>query len=357
MPTDRQPRRLSILQSVLRAFSLLLLLASVLLIGIVFLMPISISGILYIVSINLAAVGLVGSVWGLRRLRWMLLVGITGLVLVAAGRVLLVKPDGRIRLLLLPAQDSRCWLNCLIDEGDAALLSTHLLPLIGWISPTEQQGLPEVMAAQYQEMTNTQSPLPSPFLRTYLNQQRPAAFDTVIIEPEQPAHSGVIFLHGFTGNFTLSCWLFARAVQPLHMVTVCPSVGWKGDWWTADGEATLRATLDYLWESGVTRIYLAGLSNGAVGASELAYKLADPIAGLVLVSGASPDARDSGLPILVISGTQDERMPIDMLRAYATRMGSNAAFIALDADHFMLAKQNDRVLVAIESWLRQHILS
>jgi pimeloyl-ACP methyl ester carboxylesterase len=356
MPPDRPSRPPSILQPIIRAFSLFLLLASVLVIGIVFLIPISISGIFYIIGINLAAVGLVGSVWGFRRLRWVLLAGVACLPLAAAGRILLVKSEGHIRL-LLPAQDSRCWLNCLIDEGDAALLSIHLLPFIGWISPTEQRGLQEVMSAQYREMANTQSPLPSPFLRTYLNQQRPAAFDTVIVEPDgdQPAQTGVVFLHGFTGNFTMSCWLFARAVQTLHLVTVCPSVGWKGDWWTADGEATLRATLDYLRGNGLKRIFLAGLSNGAVGSSELAYKLTDQIAGMILVSGASPDARDSGLPVLVISGTQDERMPIDMMRAYATRMGDNAAFVPLPADHFMLAKQNDAVRAAIESWLRQHI--
>lgn len=333
------------------------MLLSELLILLLIFTPLSLSGIFYIVAINLVTVGCVGFAWNIRKLRWMLLAGVACLLLVAAGRVLLVKPDGRIRLLLLPSQDTRCWLNCLIDEGDAALLSTRLLPLIGWISPTEAGGLQEVMGAQYQEMAQIQSPVPSPFLRTYLRQQQPAAFDTVIIEPEQPAQSGVIFLHGFAGNFTMSCWLFARAVQSLRMVTTCPSVGWKGDWWTADGEATLRATLDYLHGSGLKRIYLAGLSNGAVGASELAYKLTDQVAGLILISGASPDARDSGLPVLVISGTQDERMPIDLMRAYADRMGSNATFVEFEADHFMLAKQNEAVRAAIESWLRQHIES
>jgi pimeloyl-ACP methyl ester carboxylesterase len=215
--------------------------------------------------------------------------------------------------------------------------------------------LADAMYAGYQAMGAEQALSPSPFARTYHNLQRPEAFDAVVIEStEAQPEPGVIFLHGFTGNFTMPCWLVAQAVQPIGGLTVCPSVGWRGDWWTADGEATLRATIDYMRGRGVKRIYLAGLSNGAVGASELAHKLTDEISGLILISGASPSAQDSGLPVLVLAGKTDERMPADMMRGYADRMGPNAAFVELDADHFMLAKKAADIQRVIASWIADH---
>jgi hypothetical protein len=42
----------------------------------------------------------------------------------------------------------------------------------------------------------------SPVLNTYLNLQKPASFDVVVIEPEivRRPGSAVIFLHGYMGN-------------------------------------------------------------------------------------------------------------------------------------------------------------
>src|SRR5262249_43996698 len=148
---------------------------------------------------------------------------------------------------------------------------------------------------------------PSPFLSTYLGLEHPQAFDAVVVEPgtPQPAQVGVIFLHGFAGNFTMPCWLLAQAARPIGAVTICPSVGWRGDWWTADGEPTLRAPLDCLHSRGVRRIYLAGLSNGAVGASVFAARLQGELAGLILISGSDPSAQLSDLPTLIVQGSND----------------------------------------------------
>jgi pimeloyl-ACP methyl ester carboxylesterase len=352
MVTDRR----GIFPIIARGLSAVLLLPITILIILALITPLTLSGLLYVVGFVALMMGIVGVAWGYRRLRYVLWLGLGLIVTVAAVRIILLGNPNKIKLLILPEQNAPCLLNCLVDEQDASLVSTRLLPLIGWISPTEADGLLEAMYSGYQGMAADQSLVASPFARTYLNLQHPGAFDAVIIEPQdnQPVQMGMIFLHGFIGNFTMPCWLVAQAVRTNHAVTVCPSVDWKGDWWTSNGETTLRATIDYLHKRGVTRIYLAGLSNGGVGASELAYKLTADIAGLILISGASPDAQDSGLPVLVLSGRLDERMPTDMLRAYANRLGDKVTFIAFDSDHFMLAKKSQEIQAAIESWLQQH---
>ncbi len=306
--------------------------------------------------------GLCCIAWGYTKFRHLIWSGAALIVAVIVVRLLLASRDNKIQQMILPAENSSCLVSCIFDERDVALFSTRILSLIGWISPAEQNGLLETMASDYDVLSRVQTIIPSPFMRTYLMQQNSKAFDAVVIPPDdsqpaQPAEMGLIFLHGFTGNFTMPCWLIARAVQANHGLTICPSVDWEGDWWTSNGEATLRATIAYLHEQGIKRIYLAGLSNGAVGASELAYKLTNDIEGLILISGASPDAADPQLPILVLAGSHDERMPAEMLSGYTNRMGTEATFVEFQSDHFMLAKDEPEIQQTIASWLQQQLKS
>lgn len=352
---ERSPGLWIAVRWVARAISVVLLVPIVMLMVLAITTPLTISGALYVAGFVAIVIGVWSIIWGYTRYRRVLWLGLGVMVMVAVVRLLRLNSSSPIQLLVLPEQSSPCLMSCLFDEQDVALFSTRVLSLIGWISPDEQAGLLDAMYTDYRDMADVQPIIPSPFMRTYLGQQRPGAFDAVVIEPtlHQPPQMGVIFLHGFTGNFTMPCWLVAQAVDANQGVTVCPSVDWQGEWWTSDGETTLRATIEYLHQRGVNRIYLAGLSNGAVGASELAYQLTDAIAGLILISGASPNAIDSHLPTLILAGSRDKRMPIDMMQAYAQRMGSQAAFVELQADHFMLAKNDQQIQSQIAAWLRQ----
>lgn len=354
-PDSHHQSQWNAFQWITRIISLMLLFPVVILVIFALTTPITITGLLYLLGTIAVVVGLVSMAWGYQKYRFVLWLGLGLIVAVIAVRVVVANRDSKIRLIMLPEQNSTCLISCIFDEQDVSLFSTRILALIGWLSPNEQDGLLNVMSSEYRALAEMQPITASPFIRTYLGQQRSGASDAVVIEPDdgQPATMGIIFLHGFTGNFTMPCWLVAQAVRAYHALTVCPSVGWDGYWWIPNGEDTLRETIDYLHQRGVSRIYLAGLSNGAVGASEMAYKLTDDISGLILISGASPDAQDSGLPVLVLAGSNDERMPADMLYAYAERMGSEATFFELDSDHFMLAKKAQDVQAEIASWLGQ----
>jgi pimeloyl-ACP methyl ester carboxylesterase len=175
-----------------------------------------------------------------------------------------------------------------------------------------------------------------------------------VIEPPatatMPPRAALIFLHGYAGSFTLECWLVARAAEAIGAVTVCPAVGFAGHWSGRDGARTLRATLAYLRGRGVARIYLAGLSNGAVGASALAPRFAAELAGLILISGAPARGGAGGLPALVVHGERDTMASAGHARQFAARNG--ARYAGFDAGHFVLLMRRDETRAAIAAWLR-----
>ncbi len=234
-----------------------------------------------------------------------------------------------------------------IDERDLAVNASRALAWTHFIRDPDVPLLPDAMRDAYDEMKKEEGDLPSPVVATYLGLERPGASDAIEFTHAEGARDAVIFLHGYAGNFTLSCWLFARAA---NMTTVCPSTRWIGDWWTPDGEAIVRAEIASLEQRGFKNIFLAGLSNGAIGASRLAPKLSEKIAGLVLVSGAASDARAPNVPTLVIQGRKDAQIPAPIVHAYAAR--TNARYVELDAGHFALLVDHEEATAAVRDWLR-----
>ena len=195
----------------------------------------------------------------------------------------------------------------------------------------------------------------SPFLATYLKRERPDAFDTVVAEPisKKAPTIGIIFLHGYGRNFTVQCWLIAKAGLRMEALTVCPSTGPKGSWWDSQGRSILAETLAYLHQRGVAPIYLAGLSNGAIGASRLVSEFKNDFTGLILISGADPSATMTKLPVLLLHGKYDERIPVSLMERYVSAAGSKATYFLFESDHFLLLKQADEVQNAIAGWLSQ----
>lgn len=236
-----------------------------------------------------------------------------------------------------------------IDEGDVVVAGTRLLAASG-LRLDDAAELPRAMQSAYAELRAREGDAPSPFPATYLGLQRSNAFDLVFVEPASTAarsDMAIVYLHGFAGNFQLPCWQVARAVDGLGVTVACPSTRWVGDWWTADGEATVRRTVEVLHARGIRRIVLAGLSNGGYGASRIAPKMRGAFVGLVLISGAARDAPAPGIPTLVFHGLADGTAPVASAQAYASRVG--ARFVGVPAGHFAMlvrATEHDRALRA-----------
>lgn len=332
------------------------------LLAVVFLLPktpITSIGALYLVSYFLLVVGMVFAPWRRDFSFVFILVGsLIGFTTVMT-RMLFPPTGTRINLMTLPSQSGPSLLNRILNEQDVVLFGAQAAPYLGAVSASERESLDVKFAQTFHEMkTQGATPL-SPFLTTYLNQQRPTTFDVVIAEPRSGTlpNIGIIFLHGYGGNFTLQCWLIASAGYQIDALTVCPSTRVNGNWWSLQGQAILQETMGYVQQRGVERIYLAGLSNGAIGASRLAGQYKDSLVGLILISGADPRATIPELPILVLHGKYDERIPVSLIESYAAAGGPNATFHLFESDHFLLLKQADPTRGVIGDWLSQQELN
>jgi len=313
--------------------------------------PITLVGSLYLIGGILIVAGMIGATWWRHGSRTLALLGTTLILAIIVVRMLFPPSGSRLFLTSLPSQSGSHWLNRIFNEQDVVLFGARVGRQLGLISPAENNGLVPALAETYSHMHEV-TPL-SPFLVTYLNQERPSAFDVVVAETAGDARPtrGIIFLHGFGGNFTLQCWLMAHAGERIGAMTVCPSTRATGDWWSPQGAEILRQTLTYLQQRGVERIYLAGLSNGGIGASRLAKRLESQLAGLILISGADPDAPISRLPVLLVQGKNDERMPMWVAERYAAAARATSTYLLLEGDHFVLLRQADRVQAAIADWI------
>jgi pimeloyl-ACP methyl ester carboxylesterase len=77
--------------------------------------------------------------------------------------------------------------------------------------------------------------------------------------------------------------------------------------------------------------------------------------GLFFIDGISDGAsiREAGLPVLVIQGTQDERVHVEGTRSVVETIGSLSTYVELDGDHFLIMKRPRLVQNAIAKWLER----
>ena len=320
-------------------------------------LPITISGVGYLLGALLVVSGLILAP---RMSRYYLLVIAGGIVvaLVVSVRIFLLGQNtgSGLKVIALPQGKTSSPVNALIDEQDSLIFGEALFHQIGGDSDNEHDGLTSAFLTAYSEMRK-EGNFSSSIVSTYLGLQGPNHFDAVIIKPEELPQFGVVFLHGYMGNVTAQCWEIAQAVKKLGGVTVCPSTGWTGEWWQPDGQAILRATFDYIMGQGIQRFYLGGFSNGGFGISRLALQWKDEkgLAGLFFIDGFTngTSIREVGLPVLILEGAQDERVPVTAARQFALDVGDLGTYVELEGDHFLIMKRPDLVQNEIVKWLEQ----
>ncbi len=347
------------LRYLLCLLGLLLALPLLALIAMAFALPITSSGIGYLLACSLVVAGLIMAPKGENYPFRLTAAGIIAIVLITSARLVLAQQAGTSRLTVatLPQGKETRWVNTLVDEQDCLIFGEMIFHLIGGDSPREHAQITAALHGSYTDLKETQQVFPSPVISTYLNLQRPSSFDATIIRPEIMRHpeTAVIFLHGYMGNVTAQCWEIAQAVDQFGSITVCPSTGWQAHWWQPEGEAILGATFRYLREHGIENFYLGGFSNGGYGISQLVSKLSkeEGLSGLFFINGISDgeSIRETGLPILIIQATQDERVPVERVRQTAEIMGDLGTYAELEGDHFMIMKQPELMQNAITAWL------
>ena len=61
--------------------------------------------------------------------------------------------------------------------------------------------------------------------------------------------------------------------------------------------------------------------------------------------------RETDLPVLVIQGVNDDRIPVEAARQFAVDVGKQTTYVELDADHFLIMKSPQSVQEALGAWL------
>lgn len=225
----------------------------------------------------------------------------------------------------------------IVGESDIALPVAALLP---WVEP-DAEGLRETMAARYRAMREDVGDPPLPVFHSWARQ--PATLRMDVPSPRL----GVVFLHGYAGNFALPCWHVARAAREVGGSTRCPSSGFDARWRNIDD---VRAEISELRSEGASRIVLAGISAGAIGASRLAPRLRREIDGVLLLAGVSRHAGRPGVPVLTIGGRRDTMTSAADLRRYGRLHGRH---VSLEGGHFALLDCHELAHREMVSWLSE----
>lgn len=246
------------------------------------------------------------------------------------------------------------WMDRIVPERDVALGGSTLLLATGRLQNPEP-GLLGALRDGYDRMRRAEGPVPSSTVSTFVLGQTPEDYTVHRVKPAgrfNPPAAVVLFLHGFIGNVTLECWQVAQAANPVGLEVVCPSTEWQARWADPDGRAIVDSSIRRLRAEGVQRIYLAGLSAGAIGASRIASGA--HIEGLVLISGASSQANPANVPTLVLQGARDTMTPPQAARSYARRAGQRTRYVEYDdAGHWLILSHHQDLTRELRRWLAE----
>lgn len=176
----------------------------------------------------------------------------------------------------------------------------------------------------------------------------------------------VIFLHGSLGNFRGYLWVWKRIADTQGFAILAPTFG-AGNWDAPGGVEAIELVHQYCASNprlDPSRIFLAGLSNGGRGVCLGAQRAPDAYKGLIFISPVLDTKvllTDSfaktwkDKPILILHGTNDNRIPIDYIRGSIVEMavkGLRVDYQIYDRQtHFLFFSMRKQVQDKIGSWL------
>ena len=261
----------------------------------------------------------------------------------------------------------------LVPEMDQLILATYVVPALD--SLKDRRNTMEMrtqVRAIYGEMQ--QSPefecLGSVLNQTYQDLFLGAAptghFYEYIPDGSRQPLPVVIFLHGSLGNFRGYLWVWQRIADQYGFAVVAPTFG-AGNWDDEGGEDAIEQVRRYCAHHprlDPARIYLAGLSNGGRGVCLGARRSPDAYRGLIFISPIlEPEvllsrefvASWKDKPILILHGTDDNRIPIDYIREGVETLERRGMRVDREfyegQTHFLFFTIRDKVRTRIGEWL------
>lgn len=281
------------------------------------------------------------------------------LLLVVGTSREVVSPNGG-EITRLPDRGMPNRFDQLLPEEDIVFVGTRMMSLLLGVTPNEANGLMPAIAQSYQTMREQEGNFTSPLLSSLFGLSSANAFDVLSFCGEKcrvaPRHAAIVHIHGVGGNWALICWRLAQAADVIGAEVICPSRNIMGSWYSKAGQEIINRVFESLKGRDISKIYLSGLSAGALSISVIAPKLADKIDGLILLYGAHPNLSSSKIRTLYIYGSDDERFPLNLMRAVGKArksVGDNIEIHEIPGDHLTIVKQPQLIIPLIEHWLQQ----
>ena len=279
--------------------------------------------------------------------------GVLGFVAFIAVRLWTVQSPQAFRFVERGQRDaSPPWLSRVADERETVLMGLRISNLFGMISGREMQHLEKLLERAY-----------SPDFEPWPN----AALINAL--PSLPRHlehvpSGdsrrpcLVFLHGFGGQLTAYLEVLNQALGDRYVI-VAPFLDFTGAFWSSRGKAAVQSLVaEHLPpEADRERVFLVGLSNGAIGTTALMQdpEVARYFRGFILVSGSGEVVQEElRSDVLMIAGSDDPRFPLAYNQGVAQALrasGAQVETLVLPADHFISLSHSRRMTSAIDSWV------
>ncbi len=308
---------------------------------------------------------------------------LSALLALAAAGFLLVVPDGQAPV-GSPVQQRfshgqsfpRYNVANLEPEIEQINLGLHLIPFLdNLFTPEKTHRLTKLTLDLYQEMDR------DPNFRALGSAMGGAYADLLGFPSYPPGHyylyiprsappgplSAIVFLHGSAGNFKIYTWVWSQLAEQLGCVIIAPSFGF-GNWDKPGGIETVRAALadaETVVKLDSRRIFLAGLSNGGLGVCAVANALPRQFCACIFISPVMTGAIVTdpafqtawkGRPMLILTGEDDERIPVDYVRKNAQILRAGSVNVDLETypgeDHFLIFSQRQSVLQKIAAWMQ-----
>ncbi|UQA55862.1 hypothetical protein [Polyangium aurulentum] len=250
-------------------------------------------------------------------------------------------------------------LSRLVDEDETALAGLGFASSLGLIRGAEERSLDTLLRASYADLRA--SPRFAGLPNAALIGAAPGRVRFLAwVPPRKPNAPCLVFLHGFGGQLSVYLQEWVDGGLGDEFAIVAPFLDADGAWWSPEGEAVVRGLVERSLPASVdrTRVFLVGLSNGAIGAVRLAARpeMRRLFRGVVLLSGSAEvqGADLTGLDLLVITGAQDPRFPLSGIEEHVASLragGAQALVEVVPGDHFVALREKREVEGRMRAWL------
>ena len=244
-----------------------------------------------------------------------------------------------------------------VGERGTAFAGLYLSSLQGLLDDEEQADLEAILDVEYELLKSDSRFAGLPNALLVRSDAKTVRFLSWV--PGSGRYPCIIFLHGYGGMLTPYLRTLVDSQLGGEAVLLAPMLNNDGDWWEADAAGVLQRLLLHLpVQVDRDRIYVMGLSNGAVGAIRLVAQpqLAGVFRGFILVSGAALLDSETSVDtrVLMVHGRHDVRFGVPYMDQCARRLresGAETELHLLDSNHFMLLTRTPALASIISDWM------